>query len=172
MLYWLLGIPLGLLAENFGEWAVHRFVLHGLGKRKTSIWAYHWHDHHRVTRRLGMLDPAYRRGPRPWNTSAKELLMLGSIFLLHVPLTPLAPGYVTGMYAGLILYFCRHRKAHLNPAWAREHLPWHYQHHMGTPEANWCVSWPWFDWILGTRVIPDTGREPQKKSAGGDPPGR
>jgi hypothetical protein len=19
-------------------------------------------------------------------------------------------------------------------------------------DANWCVTWPWFDWILGTRV--------------------
>ena len=34
----------------------------------------------------------------------------------------------------------------------REHLPWHYDHHMGpNQEANWCVTRPWFDYVMGTR---------------------
>ena len=28
----------------------------------------------------------------------------------------------------------------------------HYDHHMGADQdANWCVTRPWFDWIMGTR---------------------
>ena len=33
-------------------------------------------------------------------------------------------------------------------------IPWHYDHHMNSnQDANWCVTKPWFDYILGTRVI-------------------
>ena len=44
------------------------------------------------------------------------------------------------------------RRAHLDPEWAREHLPWHYDHHMGRDQnANWCVTYPLFDYVMGTR---------------------
>lgn len=34
----------------------------------------------------------------------------------------------------------------------------HYDHHMNASQhANWCVTKPWFDYIMGTRVIADTG---------------
>jgi len=45
-----------------------------------------------------------------------------------------------------------HKLYHLDPEWAREHLSWHYDHHMGTDQdANWCVTHPWFDELMGTR---------------------
>jgi sterol desaturase/sphingolipid hydroxylase (fatty acid hydroxylase superfamily) len=29
----------------------------------------------------------------------------------------------------------------------------HYDHHMGkNQDSNWCVTRPWFDWVMGTRV--------------------
>ena len=32
-------------------------------------------------------------------------------------------------------------------------IPWHYDHHMNTnQDANWCVTRPWFDYIMGTRI--------------------
>ena len=32
-------------------------------------------------------------------------------------------------------------------------IPWHYNHHMNTNwDANWCVTRPWFDYIMGTRI--------------------
>ena len=56
------------------------------------------------------------------------------------------------MIYSLINYYRKHKRAHLDPEWAREHLPWHYDHHMGRNQhANWCVSQPWFDWVMGTR---------------------
>ncbi|WP_228124975.1 sterol desaturase family protein [Candidatus Methylospira mobilis] len=148
----LLGIPLGLLIENAGEWLIHRYVLHGQGKRPDSIWAYHWHEHHRVCQENGMLDHGYQGWPLRWNTQGKEALFLLVVVLGHIPLLMCVPGYVAGMYVGLACYYIRHRKSHLDPDWARRKLPWHYQHHMAqNSEANWCVAWPWFDRVMGSR---------------------
>jgi hypothetical protein len=34
-----------------------------------------------------------------------------------------------------------------------KHMRWHVEHHLGKDQdKNWCVSQPWFDRILGTRV--------------------
>ena len=36
----------------------------------------------------------------------------------------------------------------------KQHLPWHYDHHMGRDQnANWCVTHPLFDNVMGTRKI-------------------
>jgi sterol desaturase/sphingolipid hydroxylase (fatty acid hydroxylase superfamily) len=49
-------------------------------------------------------------------------------------------------------YYLVHKKSHLDPEWARKHLPWHYDHHMGpNQDANWCVTLPLFDHLMGTR---------------------
>ncbi|MDD5033335.1 MAG: sterol desaturase family protein [Methylococcaceae bacterium] len=152
MLHFMIGFPLGLLAENAGEWLMHRYVLHHLGKKPGSIWGYHWHEHHRVCRENGMVDPGYRELPLRWNTQGKEAAFLLLALLIHAPLWWLIPGYVAGLYFALIGYYLKHRKAHLDPDWAKNRLPWHYDHHMGNnPDANWCISWPWFDDWMKTR---------------------
>jgi len=145
-------VCLGLLVENAGEWFFHRYVLHGLGKRPGSVWAYHWREHHKVVRENLMLDLGYRGWPLQWNTQGKEALFLMAVVVLHVPLLAVLPWYVFGLYGGLLLYYTRHRRAHLEPEWAKSHLPWHYEHHMGRGEANWCITWPWFDRLMGTRI--------------------
>ena len=39
-----------------------------------------------------------------------------------------------------------------DPAWMRRYLPWHYDHHLGRNQhANWCVTYPLADYVLGTR---------------------
>lgn len=147
----LLGFPLGLLAENAGEWLMHRYLLHGFGRRRGSAWAYHLSEHHRICRERGMVDPGYREWPLRWNTQGKEIVVLLSALLIHAPLLVWAPGYVAGMCCGIVCYYRRHRKSHLDPEWAKTHLPWHYRHHMGeNPNADWCVTWPWFDRLMGT----------------------
>lgn len=151
IIHFLLGFPLGLFAENAGEWVMHRYILHGLGKSPESIWNYHWAEHHRLSKQHGMIDPGYRNWPNHWNTQGKEAAFLLLIVLIHLPLVWVLPGYIAGMYAALACYYYRHRKAHLDPEWARRHLPWHYRHHMGThSDANWCIGWPWCDRLLGT----------------------
>jgi len=152
-------IFLGLLAENAGEWVFHRYVLHELGKRPNSLWSYHWSEHHRIARANKMFDPGYTEWPLRWNTQGKEALFLVAIVIVHLPLMAILPLYVCGLYAGLILYYLRHRRSHVDPEWAETHLLWHYEHHLSpTVDANWCVTWPWFDWLMGTRIRPDRTR--------------
>jgi len=152
----LLQVVLGLLAENAGEWFFHRFVLHGLGKKPGSFWSYHWSEHHRIARANHMLDPGYKALPLQWNTQGKEAAVLIMVVILHLPLMALIPWYACGLYAGLVLYYIRHRRSHIDPDWAASHLPWHYEHHLSRGvEANWCITWPWFDWMMGTRVRAD-----------------
>jgi hypothetical protein len=149
----MLGFALGLLYSNAGEWLIHKYVLHGLGRKKTSVWSYHWHEHHRNARRLGHIDPDYERSVFGLHAQGKEALGLAALAVAHLPLVGVAPGFVAGVEFSVARYYLVHRRAHRDPEWARAHLPWHYDHHMGpNQDMNWCVSWPWFDWVMGTRV--------------------
>ena len=148
----MIGIPLAVFGANAAEWAVHKYILHGLGKRKDSYWSFHWHDHHKNSRRNGHIDPDYNKSVFRWNGQGKEALALTATTMAALPLMPIAPFFVgTLIYSG-VNYYRKHKRAHLDPEWAREHLPWHYDHHMGPDQhKNWCVTKPWFDHIMGTR---------------------
>jgi sterol desaturase/sphingolipid hydroxylase (fatty acid hydroxylase superfamily) len=161
----MIGIPLGLLAANATEWVMHKYVLHGLGANRDSFWAFHWHEHHREARRHGMADSNYEKPLLGWHAQGKEALALAAAGVLHLPLLPVAPFYtLTMMYCGLN-YYRAHKRSHRDPEWARTHLPWHYDHHMGPDQhANWCVTRPWFDHLMGTRVpYVGTARETQDR---------
>ena len=147
-----IGIPLGLLYTNAAEWLIHKHILHGLGKDKDSYWSFHWHDHHQNTRRKGGYDPDYEQLPFPTNPQGKETLGLLGLAMVHAPLFPVAPFFTATVWYGVVDYYRKHKRAHLDPEWARENLPWHYDHHLGpNQDANWCVTRPWFDQIMGTR---------------------
>src|SRR5262252_4671313 len=123
----MLGIPIALAVSNIAEWLIHKHVLHEQGRVKGSFWSFHWHEHHR-------------------NARAKEALGLVGMSLAVTPLFPVAPFFVLTSYYASYRYYRIHKKAHQNPEWAREHVPWHYDHHMGpNQDANWCVTNPWFD---------------------------
>lgn len=145
---------LGLLYANAGEWMVHKYILHALGKKPLSIWAYHLHEHHAVCIHNSMLDPGYQKiNFTTWNTQSKEIVVLAGFVLLHLPILLISPSFTFAVYGSLALYYYKHRKAHLDPDWAMQHLRWHYEHHLcGNINANWCVTWPWFDYLMGTRV--------------------
>lgn len=162
----MIGIPLGLLYANAGEWLLHKHVLHGRGKHKNSFWSFHWHDHHKTARAQAMMDPVYRLSPFHDNPQGRELLALVSIGVIHLPLFPVAPFFVGTLVYSVAHYFVVHRRAHLDPEWAREHLPWHVDHHLGPNQhANWCVTRPWFDILLGTRQpYLGTAREEQDRA--------
>lgn len=148
----MIGIPIGLALSNAGEWAVHKYILHGLGTKKGSFWSFHWHTHHRNARRSGHLDPDYNGTVFRWNGQGKEALALVASAASWLPLAPVAPFFTATMIYSMVNYYRKHKRAHLDPEWAREHLPWHYDHHMGPNQhANWCVTRPWFDIIMGTR---------------------
>jgi hypothetical protein len=149
----MLGIPLGLLYANAGEWLIHRFVLHGFGKKKTSFWSFHWGEHHRAARKHDFLDPDYERALFGRHAQGKEALAVVGLMVAHAPLLPVAPFFTATVWYSALNYLYTHKKAHLDPAWAKQHLKHHYDHHMGLDQdKNWCVTRPWFDQLLGTRV--------------------
>jgi hypothetical protein len=148
----MIGIPAGLLAANAFEWVFHKYVLHGLGRRPHTFWNFHWRDHHVNARKHNFIDPDYERSVFGWHAQGKEAAALGVGCLLAVPMFPVAPFFTATMWYGAYNYYRKHKRAHCDAEWAREHLRWHYDHHMGpNPEANWGVTRPWFDLLLGTR---------------------
>jgi sterol desaturase/sphingolipid hydroxylase (fatty acid hydroxylase superfamily) len=149
----MLGIPVALAVFGYGEWAIHKHLLHGLGRSKESRFAFHYHDHHQAVRRNGGYDPAYE-GPI-WSTptQAREAIGLGLIGLAHAPLFPVFPFYTATVWYCLRRYRRDHRRAHLDPVWGRDHLSHHYDHHMGDQDKNFNVVWPWFDILARTREI-------------------
>lgn len=148
-----LGIALGLLHANAVEWLTHKYVLHGLGKRKGSMWRFHWAQHHRIARKNAMYDKTYEEPFWRWKARGKEVAGIMGLAALHLPLIKVAPFFTVTVLASSFNYLYRHRKAHLDVEWGKRHMPHHYDHHMGeNQDANWCVSYPWFDWLLGTRL--------------------
>ena len=52
----MLGIPVALAVFGYGEWAIHKHVLLGLGRDRASRFAFHYHDHHQAVRKNGGYD--------------------------------------------------------------------------------------------------------------------
>lgn len=149
----MIGIPLGLAYANVVESLFHRYVLHGLGKNPKSFWAFHWNEHHRDARRNAMRDDGYRRPLWQLNPHTKERLAIALGVAAHLPLAPIAPFFVATLAGCGVVFYRLHKRAHSEPGWARAHLPWHYDHHMGPDQdANWGIGLPWFDLLTGTRV--------------------
>ena len=149
----LLWIVAGLVIGSFVEWIAHRFVLHNFSLKELS--RSHFSVHHRNSRKNGCLDVDYLTFPPTKYTSGLgEIIMLGLLALLVLPLL----WYNTPLWAGLtihvLLYYYMHRKFHLDPEWGKRWMRWHWDHHMGADQnMNWGVTNPLFDYVLGTRKL-------------------
>jgi len=137
---------------NALEWFVHKYLLHGLGKKKNSFWAFHWSDHHKESRKNNFNDPRWAK-----ITLFKDREFLGIVLLtiLHIPTLWLSPFFYSVLVWRAITYYRVHKKSHEDEEWAKQNVPWHWDHHMGprkSVEANWCVTNPFFDNLMGTRV--------------------
>ncbi len=159
----MLGIPAAWAYSHVAEWAIHKYVLHGLGKKRSSYWSFHFHEHHRASRSHRFRDAIYVGHPFRWNGAGKELLGLTALTAAHLPLAPIAPFFVATVAASAVSYYRVHKRSHVDPEWAREHLPWHYDHHMGpNQDSNWGVRRDWVDRLAGTRE-PYIGTEKELK---------
>ncbi|MFT6376099.1 MAG: hypothetical protein ACJARS_002755, partial [bacterium] len=130
---YVIGLPLGLVYANAMEWGIHKYILHGrkLGKKRGTFWSFHFHRHHRQSRQNAFHDPDYREPlGQSWNGQAKEAAALVALSIAHLPLAPIAPIFTATIVYSAIDYYRKHKRAHLDPEWAREHLPWHVDHHM------------------------------------------
>jgi hypothetical protein len=155
----MLGFPAAILFANAFEWYAHKYVLHGTPRKgqgryspRPELMQAHW-AHHKVVRQQQYDEPGYREGLQNERVrlEAKSLVLTAGAFTV---LAPVAPFFVLGAWYSAGHYYYVHRRSHLDPEWARKHVPWHYDHHMNTnQDANWCVTRPWFDYLMGTRVI-------------------
>ena len=151
----------GLLVANAFEWAAHKYILHGTPRKGQPRYSpspasmnSHW-THHRMVRKTQFADECYEQGLAHDRTRL-ELLYLGIVATAASGIVWLIPRGNKGMMAAFCYsaghYFYVHQRAHLEPEWAKKRIPWHYDHHMNTiQDANWCVTRPWFDYLMGTR---------------------
>ena len=154
------GFIAGLVVANAFEWVAHKYVLHGTHRAGQPRYSpvpnsmkSHW-EHHREVRKTDFEDYGYVEGISNWRTK-NEILSLVAVAGVFVPLFyPVSKGMSLSVLYCAGNYYYIHRRAHLEPEWAKRKIPWHYDHHMNSnQDANWCVTKPWFDYILGTRVI-------------------
>lgn len=149
----LAGFALGLVAANAFEWVAHKYVLHGLGRKKDSFWAFHWHEHHKNVRKTGGEDPMYREPILETPSKAKEIFGVALTAAITTPLLAVSPSFVAAGAVSGIAYYAIHKKSHIDPEWGRKWVPWHMDHHLGPDQhKNWCVTTPLFDYVMGTRV--------------------
>jgi len=145
-------IVIGLLYVNLLEWLIHKYVLHGLGKKKGSFFSFHWQRHHSRCRRFGFHDADYVE-PLKWKTTGKELTGLLLLAILHLPVIFYFPVLYFALVLGAAIYYASHAISHIHPEIGKKYFPHHFDHHMGTnQDANWCVSYPFWDRVLKTRI--------------------
>ena len=154
------GFLAGLVVANGFEWFAHKYILHGTHRAGKSRYSpvpdsmkSHW-EHHREVRKTDFLDYGYVEGVSNWRTK-NEIISLAVVAGVFVPVFyPISKGMSLSVVYSACNYYYIHRRAHLEPDWAMKKIPWHYDHHMNSnQDANWCVTKPWFDYVLGTRVI-------------------
>lgn len=161
----MIGIPLGLLYSNAGEWLIHKHVLHGLGRNRRSFWSFHWHEHHARSRKNDMFDEQYTGTLLGWSPQTQELVALLGLAAAHVPLLPVAPFFASTVLWSMLRYYRMHKRCHLDTDWGRAKMPWHVDHHLGRDQdLNWCVTHPFFDHLMGTRQAYAYGDGPPREA--------
>ena len=146
----LLTIPLAIAYGNIMEWVLHKYILHGLGKRKKNVFSFHWHTHHNTARKNNFYDKAYENPET--GSPLRERLSLYGLVLMHMPIAAYYPLFFVTVAIYAIYYYKMHKLMHLDPEWGRKHFPWHWDHHMGkNQDCNWGVTCDWVDLLMRTR---------------------
>ncbi|ENU35214.1 MULTISPECIES: sterol desaturase family protein [Acinetobacter] len=154
------GFIAGLAVANAFEWFAHKYLLHGVHRKGKPRFSptpkqmeSHW-AHHREVRKQGFSDDCYAEGLDNWRTR-NELIALAAVATVSSAAAyPFSKGMALSFWYCAGNYYYVHRRSHLEPEWAKKRIPWHYDHHMNSnQDANWGVTRPWFDYIMGTRVV-------------------
>ncbi|MCO5233004.1 MAG: sterol desaturase family protein [Chitinophagales bacterium] len=160
----ILGFVTGLVTANAAEWYIHKHLLHEDAQRKESFFRFHYAIHHKTVYENEFQDEDYQKTIlEMWNPHSQEAFSLAVSAIAVSPLLPVLPGFTLGIWASIANYYRVHRKSHEDPEWGYKYLPWHYDHHMARDqEKNWCVTFPLWDYVMGTRV-PYKGTNLEKK---------
>ena len=154
------GFVAGLVILNGYEWFAHKYLLHGVHRKGKPRYSpvpksmeSHW-AHHREVRKQDFSDECYVEGIDHWRTRHELMSLAVAAGVASVVFYPFSKGMALAAIYSAGNYYYVHRRAHLEPDWARKRIPWHYDHHMNSnQDANWCVTRPWFDYVMGTRVV-------------------
>ena len=139
MLMFIIGFVYGSLME----WAVHKFLFHDLGKKKSSYFAFHLRKHHINCRRNENVDR---------NFSEREIPGILFLLLTHLPIYYFVPMFYYALVLYGLLFVLIHNFTHIWPELGKKYVPWHWDHHMGKDQnSNWGITNPLFDHIFGTR---------------------
>ena len=150
MIEFIVAFTLATLVHNVGEWITHRYILHGLGKKKDSFFHYHW-VHHHTCRKHANADVIYSQGFASLDV-VKEFGTLVLIAASTVTWYYVWPMFFWCTLFWIMAYFVLHAVSHTNVEWGKKYMPWHHNHHMGrNQDLNWCVTFPLMDYIMGTR---------------------
>jgi len=131
----------GLAGWSALEYALHRFVLHGLQPFRR------WHgEHHRRPTAL-IYTP----------TVMSAALIVALVFLPAWALSDLwrACALTLGVTAGYLAYATTHHAVHhwhTNTAWLRQRKRWHALHHRVGQSACYGVTSPFWDHVFGSAV--------------------
>ncbi|MDH2566100.1 sterol desaturase family protein [Acinetobacter baumannii] len=155
----MLGFPLGIFVANGLEWYFHKVWLHEFPTKYRNSPFFTHIAHHKRARLNNFHDQDYAesmfKNAEIYNEKTALIGLAGAatVFL------PVAPFFTAGLYYGIWNYWRIHAKSHLDPEYAKNRIPWHYDHHMTSNQnANWCVTRPWFDYIMGTRVTTEVSK--------------
>ena len=155
----MLGFPLGIFVANGLEWYFHKVWLHEFPTKYRNSPFFTHIAHHKRARLNNFHDQGYAesmfKNAEIYNEKTALIGLAGAatVFL------PVAPFFTAGLYYGIWNYWRIHAKSHLDPEYAKNRIPWHYDHHMTSNQnANWCVTRPLFDYIMGTRVTTEVSK--------------
>ena len=132
---------LGLLYANFMEWFVHKYLFHGLGKNRNSVFAFHLREHHIQSRNNGFLDP---------KVTKRETFGILGLLLTHLPLYFYASPFYLALVSYGVAFLVVHKLQHMFPNSAKKHFWWHWNHHMHNQNKSWNVVFPFTDLVAGT----------------------
>ena len=152
MLSVLLQLCGGWVYGHFFEYAVHRWLLHGPGRKKGKLLSFHFTKHHKNARQNFFRDRDYDRPLERGNSANKEIVSLIFLTFIHIPFIFYLPWFFAMVLFSVCSYYYHHRKSHSHPEWAKKKIPWHWEHHMGKNQnLNFGIRSDFFDRLLGTR---------------------
>ena len=132
----------GFIYASLVEWLVHKYLFHGVGKRKNNIFSFHIREHH-----VNCL----KNENQDNNFTLRENVGVMFLAAIHAPILVWSVPFFLGVVSYGINFMIIHKICHMKVAWGKRFIPWHWDHHMKNPNKNFGVVAPWSDYLFGTR---------------------
>jgi len=136
---------IGIIIASFIEYSVHKYLFHGLGKKRESVFAFHLRQHHIIARKNNFVDK---------KVSVHEFLGIPALIILFLPIYFLSTPLFYGMTLYAIAFVVLHNLQHKYPKITKKYFWWHWNHHMKNQNKSWNVVLPIADILTGTLEKP------------------